>query len=85
MQTSPYNQSSLPTIVGVAVTTDRRLAAIPGNVLLPASVTDLSEDSVADVTQVATVDRRHLDERVGTVPPWLLADVERGLRRVLGL
>jgi mRNA interferase MazF len=85
MQTSPYNRSSLRTVVGVAVTTDRRLAAMPGNVLLPASVTGLSEDSVADVTQVATVDRRHLDERVGAVPPWLLADVERGLRRVLGL
>lgn len=58
---------------------------MPGNVLLPASVTGLAQDSVANVTQVTTVDREFLDERIGSVPGWLLADVDRGFRRVLGL
>lgn len=85
VQAQPYNRSRLQTVVGVIVTTNRRLAAMPGNVLLPASVTGLPEDSVANVTQVTTTDREYLDGRIGAVPDWLMADVDRGLRRVLGL
>lgn len=85
VQAEPFNRSELATVIGVAVTTNRRLAAMPGNVLLPASVTGLAEDSVADVTQLVTLDRSHLDGRIGALPPWLLTDLDRGLRRVLAL
>lgn len=84
-QSTPYNRSRLRTVVAMVVTSNQRLAAMPGNVALPASATGLPHDSVADVTQVTTVDRDRLDSRIGTVPPWLMADVDRGLRRVLGL
>lgn len=85
VQSQHFNRSELATIVGVAVTTNRRLAAMPGNVLLPASATGLSEDSVANVTQLVTVDRSHLEGRIGMVPGWLLDGIDRGLRRVLDL
>ncbi|WP_305040005.1 type II toxin-antitoxin system PemK/MazF family toxin [Frankia sp. Cj3] len=48
-------------------------------------MTGLPKDSVANVTQVATLDRADLESRVGEIPAWLVADVERGLRRVLVL
>lgn len=85
VQANPYNRSRLRTAVVVALTTNVRLAAMPGNVLVPASLTGLPEDSVANVTQIATLDRAHLDRRIGAVPAWLLRDIERGLRRVLAL
>lgn len=85
VQAAPYNRSKLATVIGVAVTTNRQLATMPGNVLLPASVTGLAEDSVANVTQVVTIDRSHLEGRIGVVPPWLLEGIDRGLRRVLDL
>jgi mRNA interferase MazF len=85
VQADPYNRSRLRTVVVVAVTTNLRLAAMPGNVFLPAVATGLPEDSVVNVTQVATLDRTDLESRVGGIPSWLAADVERGLRRVLGL
>jgi mRNA interferase MazF len=85
VQSEPYNRSRLATAIVMAVTTNHRLAGMPGNVFLPASVTGLPSDSVANVTQLATLDRSHLLERIGPVPGWLMADVDRGVRQVLAL
>jgi mRNA interferase MazF len=63
----------------------RRPVGIPGNVLLPAAETGLPQDSAANVSQIATLDRAHLDGRTGTLPARLLDDLDRGLARVLGL
>ncbi|HEX3610269.1 MAG TPA: type II toxin-antitoxin system PemK/MazF family toxin [Sporichthyaceae bacterium] len=80
-----YNRSALATVVAVVVTTNLRLVGIPGNVLLPAAETGLPQDSAANVSQIATLDRAHLDGRTGTLPARLLDDLDRGLARVLGL
>ncbi len=85
VQAAPFNRSQLRTVICAALTTNTRLASMPGNVLLPASETGLRQDSVANVTQLVTVDRAHLEERTGQVPGWLMTEVDRGLRRVLGL
>ncbi len=85
VQSDAFNRSRLRTVVGVAVTTNLRLAAMPGNVLLPSLVSGLPKDSVANVTQLATLDRGHLASLVGHLPRRLMADVDRGLRLVLGL
>ena len=85
MQAESYNRRRLPTVVVIALTTGHRLAAIPGNVFVPAPTTGLPSDSVVDVTQLATLDRDDLDTRIGALPAWLVAEVERGLRRVLGV
>jgi mRNA interferase MazF len=58
---------------------------MPGNVVLPADATALPRDSVANVTQLVTVDRSVLGELIGSVPAWLMGDLDRGLRRVLDL
>ncbi|MGQ0626197.1 MAG: type II toxin-antitoxin system PemK/MazF family toxin [Sporichthyaceae bacterium] len=80
-----YNRSRLNTVTVVVVTTNRRLAAMPGNVALPGAVTGLPEDSVANVTQVVTVDRAWLTDQLGAAPDWLLEQIDRGLRRALAL
>jgi mRNA interferase MazF len=85
VQAEAYNRSTLRTVIAVAVTTNLRLAAMPGNVPLPAPATGLADDSVANVTQLVTLDRSHLDGKIGDVPPWLLEELDRGLARVLGL
>ena len=58
---------------------------MPGNVLLPAQRTGLPKDSVADVTQIVTLDEGGLSLRVGQISPGLMARVDAGLRRVLAL
>lgn len=61
------------------------LANAPGNVLLPQNITDLSRDSVANVSQIFTVDKAFLTERVGSLPASLQEEVDEGLRTVLYL
>lgn len=85
VQAGPYNDSRLATEVVVAITTNLRLAASPGNVVIAAGLAGLAEESVVNVTQVATIDRDDLIERTGALPPWLLEQVDQGLRRVLAL
>jgi mRNA interferase MazF len=85
VQAEPYNRSRLATVVVAVLTTNQRLAAMPGNVLVPASLSGLPADSVVNVTQLMTIDRKDLEECIGSVPLWLMDEVDRGLRRVLAL
>lgn len=80
----PYNRSRLRTVT-VVLSGTSRLATLPGNVTVPADIGLLSENSVVNVTQLATVDRLALEEQIGELPDWLLAQVDTGLQRALGL
>lgn len=75
----------LATVTVVALTRNRRFAAVVGNVLVPAEEVALRDDSVVNVTQVVSVDRAALEERIGGLPDWLLTQVDDGPRRALGL
>jgi mRNA interferase MazF len=85
VQDDAFNRSRLRTVIGVALTTNIRLLDAPGNVLLPANATGLPKDSVANVSQIITVDRESLLQPAGRLRGQALRDVERGLRCVLGL
>lgn len=85
IQADPYNASRLNTILAAVITTNTSLAALPGNVFLPAAASGLPRDSVANVTAVVTLDKADLDSTVGHLPAALMDDIDRGLRRVLGL
>lgn len=80
-----YNRSTLKTVTVVVLTSTPRLAMLPGNVTVPGDLGLLSEDSVVNVTQLATVDRLALEAEIGELPDWLLAQVDAGLQRALGL
>lgn len=81
-----YNRSRLATVVVVALTSNLVAAAKPGNVLLLAAETGLGKDSVANVTQVLTLNRFELDRPpAGRVPIATMRQVDAGLASVLGL
>lgn len=80
-----YNRSDLQTVTVAVITTNARLAALPGNVALAAGAAGLNFDSVVNVTQIATVDRAALQERLGALPDWLSAQVDAGITRALAL
>lgn len=80
-----YNRSTLRTVTVVVLTSRSRLATLPGNVTVSADLGLLPEDSVVNVTQLATVDRLALEARIGELPDWLLTQVDAGLQRALGL
>jgi len=85
VQADAFNRSRLRTVLGVILTSNARLVDMPGNVLLPAKSTGLPRDSVANVTQIVTLDEGYLSRQVGQISPRLMARVDNGLRRVLAL
>ena len=85
VQSHPYNVSRLATTLVVAVTSNTDAATAPGNVFLPPAATGLPRDSVANVTSLATVNKAELEGPAGELPAYLMQEVDRGLRRVLGL
>lgn len=86
VQADPFNKSRIATTVVVILTSNLELARAPGNVLLPKSVTKLSKDSVANVSQVLAIDRSDLDgAAVARLPKPYLEDLDDGLRLVLAL
>jgi mRNA interferase MazF len=85
VQADEFNESRIPTVVVATLTSNLGLARAPGNVLCRTRGIGLSKPSVVNVSQIATIDRHRLVERVGVLPERLLAEVEAGLRLVLGL
>jgi len=80
-----YNRSRLQTVTVAVITTTTQLAALPGNVQLPAALGVLPENSVVNVTHIATIDRQVLEERIGALPDWLLPQIDAGVQLALGL
>ena len=85
VQADSFNRSRLRTVLGVVLTSNTRLLDAPGNVLLPTRNSGLPRDSVANVTQIVTLDETYLSERTGRLPPKLMAHVDAGLKLVLDL
>ena len=67
------------------VTTNLSRARSPGNVLVARNNGGLPRDSVVNVTQLSTLDKRFLEERLGILPDHLMAQVDAGLRLALAL
>ena len=85
IQSDPFSTSRLNTIIAAVITSNTALAAMPGNVFMPAAVSGLPKDSVVNVTALVTLNKSDLDKPVGQLPGSLMNEVNRGLRRVLGL
>jgi mRNA interferase MazF len=84
VQGDAFNRSRIATVVCVALTSNLRWEAAPGNVLLGSQLTGLPKDSVANVSQLVTLDRNVLTERVGALPAKKLQLVLLGVDIVLG-
>jgi mRNA interferase MazF len=85
IQSNAFNRSRIRTIVAVVLTSNLRLAEAPGNVLIPASDSGLPKDSVANVSQIITLDRTFLTEKCVRMPSRIMKAVDDGIRLVLSL
>jgi mRNA interferase MazF len=85
IQANSFNRSRIKTIMVLVVTSNLRLADAPGNVSLPAASTGLPKDSVANVSQVITIDKSFLVEECGRIPSVLMRAIDEGLRLSLSL
>lgn len=82
VQSDVFNRTRIATTIVCLITSNLDRAAAPGNVVLKKGDARLPKPSVVNVSQVVTVDKMDLEERVGRIPSALLASVLRGLRLV---
>lgn len=85
VQADEFTRSRIATVICAAVTSSERLAAAPGNVSLPGRGTGLRAGSVVNVSQLVTLNKAVLTEKIGRVPPASLEELDAGLRLVLAL
>lgn len=85
LQRDEVNRSNLATVVVCVLTSNKALARAPGNTLLPKRETGLPQDSVANASQIATVNKADLVELAGTVPVGLMRTMSDGLQWFLAI
>lgn len=85
VQDDAFNASKINTVVVVALTSNLALHAAPGNVLLSKRSTRLPKASLANVSQILTLDKSLLTERISQVEPSVMREVDDGLRLVLNV
>ena len=85
IQADSFNRSAIRTVIAAILTSNLRLADAPGNVFVARTESGLPRDSVANVSQLVTLDRAQLSERTRRLPPATMSAIDRGLRLVLDL
>lgn len=85
IQSNRFNDSRIGTLVVAAITSNLRLGDAPGNVRLRPSESGLDRSSVVNVSQIVTLSREFVTERVGTLPASAMNEIADGLRLVLAL
>ena len=83
VQNNIFNKSRINTIVVCSLTSNIKRAAVPGNVLLNKGEANLKKESVVNVTQVVTVDRADLTEKIGTLSSSRVHQIIAGLKLVI--
>ncbi|PJZ68462.1 mRNA interferase MazF2 [Leptospira perolatii] len=85
VQDDSFNESNINTVIVVSITSNLNLAEAPGNVILSKKDSNLSKNSVVNVSQIVTLDRERFIDKVGKLKSSKMTDIEEGLRLVTGL
>ena len=85
IQSDKFNQSGIGTVVIASISKNTNLAAAKGNVLLTPRQSGLPKESVINVSQILTIDKRLLRDYVATISAKKMQQIDEGLRLVLSL
>ncbi len=85
IQDDAFNNSKISTTIVLSITTNIDLAEAPGNVFLSKKETKLPKDSIANVSQITTIDRNRLLEKVSKLSIEKISDIDSGICLVLNL
>ena len=85
IQSNEFNSSNIGTVIAAVITSNIYLASAPGNILLSKKNSKLSKKSVVNVSQLITVDKSFLTDKVHTLSSKLMAQIDDGIRLVLKL
>ena len=83
IQNNVFNRSRINTVVVCALTSNLKRAAAPGNVLLEPKEANLPKQSVVNISQIFTVDKSQLGEKIGTLSSRRVREILDGIRLLL--
>ena len=83
IQNNVFNQSRINTVVLCALTSNIKRSASPGNVLLKKGEANLKKDSVVNISQIITVDKTDLAERIGSLSPGRTQQIINGIKLLM--
>jgi len=85
IQNNLFNQSKIHTVVVCALTSNLKRARVPGNVLLSKGEANLKKQSVVNISQLVTIDKTDLIEKIGTLSPSRAKQVIEGIKLLIEL
>ena len=85
VQSDSFNRSNISTVLVAAISSNLRLSEAPGNVYLKRRENKLPKDSVINASQLLTLDKKYLSEKIGRLSAKRMLELEEGLRIVLSL
>jgi len=83
VQNDIFNQSKINTVVVCAITSNLKLANAPGNVLLKKGEGGLKKDSVVNISQIITVDKSDLIEKIGMLSQSRINQIVEGIKLLI--
>ncbi|HDH53018.1 MAG TPA: type II toxin-antitoxin system PemK/MazF family toxin [Nitrospirae bacterium] len=83
IQNNIFNQSRINTVVVCAITSNLKRSKAPGNVLLSRGEAKLRKDSVVNISQVITVDKSDLIEKIGSLPQSRIKQIIEGVKLLI--
>ena len=85
VQTNAINDSKINTVIMIAITSTLRFGDLPGNVTLRKGEANMPKRCVINVSQIKSVDKNSIKEKIGTLTKEKIAEVEEGIRLILDL
>lgn len=83
IQNNVFNESKINTVIVCALTSNLKWAKSPGNILLKKGEGNLPKDSVVNVTQVETIDKSFLVEKIGSLPASKVKQIIEGIKLLI--
>ena len=83
IQNNVFNESKINTVVVCALTSNLKRAKAPGNVLIRKGEGNLKKDSVVNISQIITVDKSDLVERIGSLSPSRVKEIIEGVKLLI--
>jgi len=83
VQNNLLNNSKLNTVIVVAITSTLKFGELPGNVALRKGEGNLPKRSVVNMTQIKTVDKNSLKEKIGCLTTQRMAQIYEGMKIIM--
>ena len=85
IQNDALNDSKLNTVIMLAITSNMKFGQLPGNVIMRKGEANMPKRCVINVTQIKSVDKKSINQKIGTLSKGKMDEVQTGLKLVMNI